>query len=150
MVVFPKQICKRFLPDTGESRSDITFFLKTNMELEVCTSLGSMFHRRGVLYMCVVLSLAAYAAHLFSHLRTHPLISVICTMCTLEALDILPLKTSLCSVTVSNLIFHNYTCLHGVSFLRYNMAQWTGSVPRARAPRTVADIVDVRNMAQWT
>ena len=39
-------------------------------------------------------------------------------MCTLEALDILPLKTSLCSV--SNLIFHNYTCLHGVSFLRYN------------------------------
>ena len=73
---------------------------------------------RGVLYMCVVLSLAAYAAHLFSHLRTHPLISVICTMCTLEALDILPLKTSLCSV--SNLIFHNYTCLHGVSFSRYN------------------------------
>ena len=28
MVVFPKQICKRFLPDTGESKSDITFFLK--------------------------------------------------------------------------------------------------------------------------
>ena len=47
MVVFPKQICKRFLPDEGESRSDKTFFLKTNMELEVCTSLGSMFHRRG-------------------------------------------------------------------------------------------------------
>ena len=56
-----------------------------------------------VLHMCVVLSLAAYVAHLFSHKRTHPLISVICTMCTLEALDILPLKTSLCSV--SNLIF---------------------------------------------
>ena len=49
MVVFPIQICKRFLPDTGESRSDETFFLKTNMELEVCTSLGSMFHRRGAL-----------------------------------------------------------------------------------------------------
>ena len=51
MVVFPKQICKRFLPDTGESRSDKTFFLKTNMELEVCTSLGSMFHRRGALFV---------------------------------------------------------------------------------------------------
>ena len=25
------------------------FFLKTNMELEACTSLGSMFHRRGAL-----------------------------------------------------------------------------------------------------
>ena len=33
MIVFPKQICKRILPDTGESRSDKTFFLKTNMEL---------------------------------------------------------------------------------------------------------------------
>ena len=51
MVVFPKQICKRFLPDEGESRSDKTFFLKTNMELEVCTSLGSMFHRRGALFV---------------------------------------------------------------------------------------------------
>ena len=51
MVVFPKQICKRFLPDTGESRSDKTFFSKTNMELEVCTSLGSMFHRRGALFV---------------------------------------------------------------------------------------------------
>ena len=51
MVVFPKQICKRFLPDTGESRSDKTFFLKTNMELEVCTSPGSMFHRRGALFV---------------------------------------------------------------------------------------------------
>ena len=51
MVVFPKQICKKFLPDTGESRSDKTFFLKTNMELEVCTSLGSMFHRRGALFV---------------------------------------------------------------------------------------------------
>ena len=49
MVVFPKQICKRFLPETGESRSDKTFFLKTDMELEVCTFLGSMFHRRGAL-----------------------------------------------------------------------------------------------------
>ena len=49
MIVFPKQICKRILPDTGESRSDKTFFLKTNMELEVCTSLGSMFHRKGAL-----------------------------------------------------------------------------------------------------
>ena len=29
-MVFPKQICKRILPDTGESRSDKTFFLKTN------------------------------------------------------------------------------------------------------------------------
>ena len=35
MVVFPKQICKRFLPDAGESRSNKTFFLKTNMELEL-------------------------------------------------------------------------------------------------------------------
>ena len=51
MVVFPKQICKRFLPDAGESRSNKTFFLKTNMELEVCTSLGSMFHRRGALFV---------------------------------------------------------------------------------------------------
>ena len=51
MVVFPKQICKRFLPDAGESRSDKTFFLKTNMELEACTSLGSMFHRRGALFV---------------------------------------------------------------------------------------------------
>ena len=51
MVVFPKQICKRFLPDEGESRSDKTFFLKTNMELEVCTSLGSMSHRRGALFV---------------------------------------------------------------------------------------------------
>ena len=51
MVVFPKQICKRFLPDTGEARSDKTFFLKTNMELEVCTSLGSMFYRRGALFV---------------------------------------------------------------------------------------------------
>ena len=51
MVVFPKQICKRFLPDTGESRRDKTFFLKPNMELEVCTSLGSMFHRRGALFV---------------------------------------------------------------------------------------------------
>ena len=33
--MFPKQICKRFLPDAGESRSN-----KTNMELEVCTSPG--------------------------------------------------------------------------------------------------------------
>ena len=33
MVVFPKQICKRFLPDAGESRNDKTFFLKTNMEV---------------------------------------------------------------------------------------------------------------------
>ena len=49
MVVFPKQICKRFLPETGESRRDKTFFLKINMEQEVCTSLGSMFHRRGAL-----------------------------------------------------------------------------------------------------
>ena len=49
MVVLPKQICKRFLPDTGESRNDKPFFLKTNMELEACTSLGSMFHRRGAL-----------------------------------------------------------------------------------------------------
>ena len=32
-MVFPKQICKRILPDTGESRSDKTFFLKTNMEM---------------------------------------------------------------------------------------------------------------------
>ena len=31
--MFPKQICKRILPDTGESRSDKTFFLKTNMEM---------------------------------------------------------------------------------------------------------------------
>ena len=51
MIVFPKQICKRILPDTGESRSDKTFFLKTNMELEVCTSLGRMFHRRGALFV---------------------------------------------------------------------------------------------------
>ena len=51
MLVFPKQICKRFLPDAGESRSDKTFFLKTNMELEVCTSLGSMFNRRGALFV---------------------------------------------------------------------------------------------------
>ena len=51
MIVFPKQICKWILPDTGESRSDKTFFLKTNMELEVCTSLGSMFHRRGALFV---------------------------------------------------------------------------------------------------
>ena len=53
MIVFPKQICKRILPDTstGESRSDKTFFLKTNMELEVCTSLGSMFHRKGALFV---------------------------------------------------------------------------------------------------
>ena len=51
MVVFPKQICIRFLPDAGESRSNKTFFLKTNMELEVCTSLGSMFHRRGALFV---------------------------------------------------------------------------------------------------
>ena len=51
MVVLPKQICKRFLPGTGESRSDDTFFLKTNMELEACTSLGSMFHRRGALWV---------------------------------------------------------------------------------------------------
>ena len=51
MVVFPKQICKRFLPDAGESRSDKTFFLKTNRELEACTSLGSMFHRRGALFV---------------------------------------------------------------------------------------------------
>ena len=51
MVVFPKQICKRFLPDAGESRSNKTFFLKTNIELEVCTSLGSMFHRRGALFV---------------------------------------------------------------------------------------------------
>ena len=51
MVVFPKQICKRFLPDAGESRSDKTFFLKTNMELEVCTSLGSMIHRGGALFV---------------------------------------------------------------------------------------------------
>ena len=51
MAVFPKQICKRFLPDAGESRSDKTFFLKTNMELEACTSLGSMFHRRGALFV---------------------------------------------------------------------------------------------------
>ena len=28
MVVFPKQSCRRFLPDTGESRSDKKFFLK--------------------------------------------------------------------------------------------------------------------------
>ena len=35
MVVFPKQICRRFLPDYGESRSDKTSFLKSNMELEV-------------------------------------------------------------------------------------------------------------------
>ena len=58
---------------------------------------------RGMLYMCVVHSLAAYAAHFLSRERTHPPISVIYTMCTLEALDILPLKTSLRSV--SNLIF---------------------------------------------
>ena len=32
-MVFPKQICKRILPDTGESRSDKTFFLKSNMEM---------------------------------------------------------------------------------------------------------------------
>ena len=51
MVVFPKQICKRFLPDEEESRSDKMFFLRTNMELEVCTSLGSMFHRRGALFV---------------------------------------------------------------------------------------------------
>ena len=49
MVVFPKQICKRVLPERGESKSDKTFFLKADMELEVCTSLGSMFHRRGAL-----------------------------------------------------------------------------------------------------
>ena len=49
MIVFPKQICRRFLPDTGESRGDKTFFFKTNMELEVCTSLGSMFNRKGAL-----------------------------------------------------------------------------------------------------
>ena len=35
MIVFPKHICKRILPDTGESRSDKTFFLKTNMALEM-------------------------------------------------------------------------------------------------------------------
>ena len=42
--MFPKQIFKRLLPETGESRREKTFFLKVNMELEVCTSLGSMFH----------------------------------------------------------------------------------------------------------
>ena len=39
MGVFPKQICKWFLPKTKESRRDKTFFLKTNMEREVCTTL---------------------------------------------------------------------------------------------------------------
>ena len=33
MIVFPKQMCKRILADTGESRSDKTFLLKTNMEM---------------------------------------------------------------------------------------------------------------------
>ena len=35
MVVFPKQICKNFLPETGVSRSTKTFLLNTDMELEV-------------------------------------------------------------------------------------------------------------------
>ena len=38
MVVFPKQICKRFLPETGESRSAKTFFLQTNMDLDAFLS----------------------------------------------------------------------------------------------------------------
>ena len=50
MAVLPNQSCKKFWSETGESESRrVKLLLKTDRKVEVCTSLGSMLHRRGAL-----------------------------------------------------------------------------------------------------